>query len=326
MKSFGITSTTFLLCLASGAALAQEKPEKPNTMLIQPAPDQAPKALKPVRPGEAIKTADELLSALETADENLRSLDADILYERVFGLEGDRQVRQGKLYYVDNKQRLENGRPASGARKFAIHFKTLKLGNQPAMNQDQVLIFDGEWLVEKQPADKQIVKRQITRAGQGFDPLKVGEGPFPLPVGQRRADILQKFDATLLPPTQGLVANDPAMQKALEGFVNDTYQLKLVPKNNDPNAELAEIRLWYRQDSSIGRLLPRLARTVTPQGDVSLVQLVNVKVNTTVPDDVLDVATPPGWKEDVQALPAPPAPTPPAASTPPRQETPENRR
>jgi hypothetical protein len=327
MKSFGIVLAVFL----AGHAMSQEKP---NTILIEPAPAQPGQHPQPQTPG-VIKTADDLLIQLETADQDLRSLDADVRYSRVFGLEGDQQHRQGKLYYVDSQQRLESGKPAPGARKFSIHFTFLKLGNQPAMQQDQIMIFDGEWLIEKQPADKQIVKRQITRAGQGFDPLKVGEGPFPLPIGQRREDILQKFDAVLMPALQDLAATNPAEQKSLEEFVKGSHQLKLTPRQNDPNAELSEVRLWYRPDPTTGRLLPRLARTLTPQGDISLVQLVNVKVNQTVPADVLDTRTPAGWKEDVQALPAQPAPVAPPTTTrspapastgTPQQDAPENRR
>lgn len=253
-------------------------------------------------PAPAIATADDLLARLETADKELRSLDADVLYQRVFGLEGDEQERRGRLYYVDAKTMTAEGKPAPGSRKFAIHFKSLKMGTQPAMAQDQVLVFDGEWLIEKQPPQQQIIKRQITRAG-GFDPLKVGEGPFPLPIGQKRADILSRFEAELLPATRDLVASDPALQQPLENFVKGSHQLKLTPKPGERSVELSEIRLWYRPDPTTGQLLPRMARTVTPQGDVSLVQLANVKVNQSVPADALDTRTPEGWKQDVQELP-----------------------
>ena len=266
MNWFGIMLAGFL----AAPSLAQEQP---NTHLAQPNPAGP---VRPDQPAGGIRTAADLLDQLESADEDLKSLDADILYERVFGLEGDVQERRGKLYYVDTKARTPDGKPGAGSRKFAIHVQWLKLGRQEPMRQDHLMIFDGEWLVEKQAGEKQIVKRQITRAGQGFDPLKVGEGPFPLPIGQKRQDILSRFDAVLLKPTEGLVANTPAMQKQLDKFVEGTHQIKLTPRQHDPNAELSEIRLWYREDPKLKRLLPRLARTVTPQGDVSLVQLVNL--------------------------------------------------
>ena len=61
--------------------------------------------------------------------------------------------------------------------------------------------FDGQWVVEKTPADKQFTKRQVVPPGEDFDPLRIGEGPFPVPVGQRKADILDRFDAEILPAT-----------------------------------------------------------------------------------------------------------------------------
>src|SRR4051794_12475411 len=59
-------------------------------------------------PGE-FASADDLLKALERADENLTSLTADIRYDRTFELQGDRQVRTGKLYFVSGKPAAADG-------------------------------------------------------------------------------------------------------------------------------------------------------------------------------------------------------------------------
>lgn len=266
-----------------------------GTALVAPAATEAKGEVK-----AAPMTAGELLTRLETADADLRSLDADILYQRTFGLVGDTQTRQGHLYYADDKMKGENGKAVPGSRRFAIHFKTLKLGEEAARPQDKILVFDGEWLIEKMPEDKQVIKRHVARAGQGFDPLKVGEGPFPLPVGQKRADILAKFDAVLLGAEQDLGGDTEAEKKTLAVQVAGCYQLQLKPKPGD-KTEFTDIRLWYRPDEK-GNLLPRMARTVNAQEDVSLVRLINVKVNGTLPAAVMDAAVPEGWKQDVQEL------------------------
>jgi hypothetical protein len=286
-----------LLLVGCSGAWAQEGAKQ-----VESNPAGQPQKPAPGKAGE-VTGADDLLRRLETADAGLKSLEADVLYHRVFGLEGDEQERRGKLYFVDSKQVGADGKPAPGSRKFAIDFKTLKMGKDPAMTQDQVLVFDGEWLIEKKPVEKQIVKRQITRAGQGFDPLKVGEGPFPLPIGQKREDILRRFDAELLPAGEGLGGVNPELQKALVKFVEGAYQLKLTPKPGDLSTEFKEVRLWYRADQSTGELLPRLARTVTKEGDIATVQLANVKVNQPVPGGVMDTTAPEGWKQDIQELP-----------------------
>src|SRR5687768_3271582 len=122
-----------MLAIATGA-FAQDAPPASKPKGHPPAPTT------PAGEG-SITTADQLLAKLETADADVKSLDADVLYNRVFGLEGDEQERRGKLYYVDTKAQGPQGKPTAGSRKFAIHFKTLKMGGQPAMPQDQMLIF-----------------------------------------------------------------------------------------------------------------------------------------------------------------------------------------
>jgi outer membrane lipoprotein-sorting protein len=249
---------------------------------------------------ESIATADDLLAKLETADKDLTSLQADMQYDRVFELAGDRQIRTGKLYYVDSKAKTADGKAAPGSRKFAIRFSSLRLGEEPARIEEKVMVFDGEWLIEKNPAVKQIIKRHVVAPGQSFDPLKIGEGPFPLPIGQKREDILQRFTAELLNPEEGLVANDPKDLPSLKKFVADTYQLKLVPK--DPKSEFKEVRLWYQKSPDKKTLIPRMARTVNQADDVSLVELTGVTLNQTVPTDVMDAKSPTGWEERVEEM------------------------
>src|ERR1051325_7873769 len=97
----------------------------------QTTPPPGPSAAKPTdtpaqpRASGEIKTADDLLSRLETSDKDLKSLSAGMLYDRVFGLAGDRQVRKGQLHYVDSMAKDDKGQPAPGSRKFAITFEKL---------------------------------------------------------------------------------------------------------------------------------------------------------------------------------------------------------
>jgi hypothetical protein len=253
---------------------------------------------------QEIKTADDLLSRLETADKDLKSLDADIQYDRVFSLTDDRHIRTGKLYYIDSKAKDDKGQSAPGSRKFAIQFDSLRLGDQPKRPEEKLMVFDGHWLIEKMPSEKQMIKREIVPAGKAFDPLKIGEGPFPIPVGQRREDILKRFTADLLPAEDGLVGNEPGDTPKLKGFVTKAkaYQLKLTPKPA-PDQDFKEVRLWYAPDKS-GTLLPILARTVNQQDDVSIVEMVNVKLNQAPPANVFESEAPAGWAVQVEQLPA----------------------
>jgi len=240
--------------------------------------------------------AGDILTELEKGEEGLRTLQADVLYDRVFDIAGDRQKRYGRIAFEND----------SGKRRFAVMFTRMDVGGR-VTEEDQSFVFDGRWLTERSDTRKQIIKREIVREGEDFDPLRIGQGPFPLPLGQKREDILDRYDAKELSPTEGLGAHDPADLPALERFVAGTRQVLLTIKPElKESEELHEIRLWYRPGQDGVRLLPRLARTVNRQGDVTLVQLVNVKVNEPFSTDVMTPAPPVntgGWDIREERLP-----------------------
>ncbi len=254
------------------------QPAEPAPVTVQPATQ------------DAIASADDLLRELETADADLRALAADLRYDRTFELAGDRQVRVGRLFFES---------PPGGAgagRRFAIRFDRLELGDR-LEEETKFYVFDGEWLVEKLPAEKLFFKRQVAPPGSSFDPLRIGQGPLPIPIGQKREDILSRYTADLLPSDDGLDSD------ALRAFALGAYQLRLVPRaETAADEEFTEVRLWYRRGADAkGPLLPRMARTINHAGDVSVVQLINVKLNAQaeIPAGVMDTASPgTGW--DVQ--------------------------
>jgi hypothetical protein len=275
----------------------------------QPAatPSQPPAA---VTTGE-FKTADDLLNALETADHGLQSLTADVKYDRTFEIQGDRQIHLGKLWFSSEPPKNEGEPPQ---RKFAIHFDRVFVG-PVQRTQDKTYIFDGQWMMEKDGEAKFYQKKQVVGPGEHFDPLKVGEGPFVLPIGQRKGDILKRFTAELLPPSAGLDAAKDATDEekrgaeASKGDVEGAWQLKLTPREGAKDEDFTEVRLWYKRGTQ-GELLPRMARTVNPAGDVSLVLLINVEVQLAgkpenaaakVPPEDLDTTSPQGWEGTVQS-------------------------
>lgn len=294
--------TVLLIILARAATLLAQPPAEQPAQPQPPVEVQAPPLeIKVRQPGEKpqtgeIRSADDLLTALETADAGLNTLAAGIRYDRTFEIAGDRQVREGNLYF---QARREGDR---ADRKFAIRFDRLIVGAR-VREEVKEFVFDGEWLVEKLPGEKppMFTKRQVVPPGERFDPLRIGEGPMPIPIGQRRADILSRYDAELVRADADL--DEPE----LKAFVKDSYQLKLTPRPDRPDEdEFSEIRLWYRRAAGEagGMLLPRMARTINRAGDESVVQLINVQVNTSIPEGVMATQTPgpkDGW--DVQIVP-----------------------
>lgn len=244
------------------------------------------------KPGDAIDDADDLLVALEMADLEIKTFKADIRYTRIFALAGDEQTRDGTLYF-ETVDRGDATTPAS--RRFAVQFTQLRVGSR-VEKEKKDYIFDGEWLVEKLEKEKQFIKRQVVPPGERFDPLRIGEGPFPVPVGQRRDDVLSRYNVKLLSTEDGLAAD------SLRSFVNNgegTYQLSLIPKAEPQDGdELAEIRVWYRK----GDLLPRMSRTINVAGDESIVQMLNPEKNPKdLPHRIFDTATPArGWNVRIE--------------------------
>lgn len=231
---------------------------------------------------KTLDTAEDLLAALEESDKDLVDLQAGIRYDVLKGIAGDQQIRTGRVV-------LKNTQP----RSFAVRFAELQVGSR-VDSVAQTYVFDGRWLVEKDDANKLFIKREIVREGEQIDPLKIGQGPFPMPIGQAAKDILDRYDAKLVEATQGLEANTPAEQASLEGFVSECKQLVLMPKAGD-EGDLTKIQLWYRQVGT--RWLPRMARTTNKQDDIAIIQLINIKVNEGLASDDLGVSPPveQGW-------------------------------
>ena len=252
-------------------------------------------------------TAEGLLDLMEKADANLRSLAADIQYDKLDGVTGDRQVRRGKVFFEDRT--AADAKPGQRRdRRFSVRFDTLYLGDVKR-DEQQLFVFDGEWLTEVTPHVKQIIKRQVMPPGASFDPLKIGEGPLPLPIGQKKSDMLARFKVSLLRDAADLEGETEEETTKLKAFVKDSFQLKLVPNPGTSEAEkFAEIRLWYREGSAEEggkRLLPRMARTLAPKsGNIAIVRMINVKTNTPIEPSMMAADTPGAdWNVVVEALP-----------------------
>jgi hypothetical protein len=274
-------------------------------MLLAGQPEVAEQKVRDVR--AEFEDADALLVALEDADRDLISLTGDVRYDRISALVQDHQVSLGRLFF---SARNDSGRRGGDGRRFAIRFHTLIL-DDVVRPEEKLYIFDGQWLVEKLPEERLFIKRQIVPPGENFDPLRIGEGPMPLPIGQKREDILERYIAELREPTDGLAAPDDADDEelkeaeALQQFARGAHQIRLTPRPEwREEDEFVEVRLWYgRRDG--GQLLPRMARTVDKAGNISIVRLVNVQVQMTgqpenpdarVPAEVLDTTVPlAGW-------------------------------
>ncbi len=230
--------------------------------------------------------ADVLLRRLEENARDLRSFGASVIYRTWDSVLEKRETRQGALVY----QVAEGGK-----RRFGILF-TKRILNDRQREQRKQFVFDGDWLVEIDHETKMFIKRQVVPPGEKFDPLKLGEGPFPLPIAQARDDVVARFEATTLdrPGDEWLAAR---LESRIER--GEVEGLLLVPKPQTPLAEdLARVELFYDRAT----LLPVGVHTVEPKGDSKTAFLSDVERNQPIDPEMLriDEPDPRLWQIDIR--------------------------
>lgn len=288
MNQFMLTiiATTILSIVGLAHHHQQQQQPADESKLTSTTPDQ-----------QEIKTAEDLLDALDKADANLRDFSARILYSKEQGLLGDIQTRTGNLYFLNESTNITNNNTESKRiRKFRVEFEKLEMGDA-VQTESKDYIFDGQWLVERINAEKQFIRREVVQSkDDNYDPLAV-DGPFPLPIGQSKAAVLKRFNATLLPP------------ETEEGRLHNFYKLKLTPKEktriDDSTNELLDesienLTLWYDPQT----LLPWKILVNEDNGDIKTVMLAKVKLNTNLNQNLFDT-TPPdpletGWRVTIE--------------------------
>lgn len=276
------TATTLALTIA---ALGLQPPASPS------APKPAADPLPAVTP-DVLPSLDSVLTRLESADKDLKSLTAAVrLIKRPPAIEGGgMHVRYGVLKFSSTDAQP---RPL---RKFSIDIDQVIIDGR-ARDDKQSFVFDGHYLLETLPKQKQFVRRHIVGQDQRKDPLRIGEGPFPIPVGQRKDDLIARFALNVVPPLDA--APDSTN---LRRILFNCVQLKLVPKDGTDQAKaFTEIRLWYRASD----MLPLFALTQNTDGSSNEVFLDDIVKNPPIPDSVFNTASPQkadGWTGEEQDL------------------------
>jgi hypothetical protein len=143
-------------------------------------------------------TLDQALDVLAARGQTLDSFVADVKLTEKDESTQLESARVGKVWY----QRLADG----GARiRVSFTSRSDDGGKHTKVNPlDYVL--DKGWLLERDHTKKIQIRRQVMKPGEKANLLKLGEGPFPLPIGQKTEDVKKQFAVTLAKPTK----DDPA--------------------------------------------------------------------------------------------------------------------
>ena len=210
-------------------------PTTTPTPALAPAPAPAPSPAPTTAPAPHFVDADALLTAVERTSDLLRDFRANITLETTDDVTGDTERRLGQLVFVQ-----EEGKPAT--RRFAVVFEKFIDGSGRMDERPVRYIYADGWLTEADFKQRTLVRRQLARAGEQYDPLKPGEGPVPLPIGQRRADVLARFDASL-----ATAPNSTILLKSARPMIG----VRLKPKPGTADRDLVEASVWYDAQSLV---------------------------------------------------------------------------
>jgi len=236
----------------------------PSTTATSPATTSAPQGGQ--RPAEAVsEEAMKILRELEAAGDKYRTIKADLDYEVVNLTLGDSEKRTGWVAY-------SKGDDKKTPTRFRVTFKTLKLGAGAEFEELVDYAFDGQWLTIARHKIKDITLYQCAAEGQKVEPLRIGKGPFPLPFGQKAADMVKYF----IPSTRPPVESDPA----------GTVYLRLLTRPQY-DAELSTTRMEMWIDAKT--YLPVKLKSRDKNKAVTTVTFKNTLTNKTVDESVFNI-------------------------------------
>jgi hypothetical protein len=213
---------------------------------------------------------------------------------------GDTERRMGQVVLVQ-----DTGKPET--RRFAVVLEKFIDGSGRADDRPVRYVYADGWLTEADFRERTLVRRQLARPGERYDPLKPGEGPVPLPIGQRREDVMRRFEASLA---------DSPESASLKRVTEPMVGLRLRPRPGMADRDLVEATVWYDAQS----LVPRGVEARRRNGRTTVI-LRNAEVNGGLDEPqraLLSLATgaTEGWRVDERPMPAEPVRTPDPAPSP----------
>jgi outer membrane lipoprotein-sorting protein len=154
---------------------------------------------------DALKPDSSIDNALDMLHEDgvgLKDFTANVKLTEEDAAAGDSTSRTGVVYY--QKQ-------SDGNARIHVLFDTQTSGGATSQQKIEYLLADG-WLTDRDYSRKTEIVRQVLKPGEKVDLLKLGEGPFPLPIGQAKEDVYKQFDVTKPPAAKDDLANSLHLQ------------------------------------------------------------------------------------------------------------------
>ena len=245
----------------------------------QPTPPLSPPAAgDSALPAEA--SVDQTLDAPQSRGQNLNEFTADVKLTETDTTFGTSTVRSGKVWY--------QLKPDGNAR-LRVLFEKKSVEDKPAQPDRKEYLLDDGRLIDRDYRIKNETTRQIARPGEKVNLFQLGKGPFPLPIGQDKKDVLNLFDVTKPVADK----DDPA----------DTIHLQFKPKpDTDFARKFSTIDVWVDLKTQMPARIETLDKK---QAADRKTDLENLKVNPKPPltgDDFKLSSIEEGWNRHEESF------------------------
>lgn len=185
----------------------------------------------------ASSSTDDVLDRLYEVGKDLKTFTAKVVMRDTDMVAQDTVTRDGSVVY---EKRAETDA------RLRVTFTTRTQDGVTQQQQHDYLL-DGPWLIDRDYPRKLELKKQMLKQGEKLNLLKLGEGPFPLPIGQKREDVYKSFDVKKVVAAK----DDPA----------NTIHILLSPKQGTSfERKFKSIDVWVDLTSG----MPRRVDTVDP--------------------------------------------------------------
>lgn len=266
---------TLAFALLAGTAAGEGTQADASTPATETA--TAPAAEPATAPARHVDPeVERLLERLEKKGEQITDVEADITYVRVDPVLEDRQEYRGIIRFKE-----DTPNPV-----FFIRFDSFR-HEGIVRDSKEWHVFDGQWYSEARESTRTIVRRQIVRPGETLEVFRIGEGPFPLPFGQRKDDILANFEVRRI--------------EAPEGAPPNSDHIECTPLPGSPMADRYDA-IHFSIDRALD--LPVRVSTTEKQEGIQITALLNnVRINPGLAASALKLPELSDYQIDTEPLP-----------------------
>lgn len=245
----------------------------PAGLAAQAATRPAPSPAK----GKLDPAAEKILERAEARGQEIRDIESNLVFVKRDPIFESTEVFEGVLLFKEDKPNP----------RFLIRFDK-STQNGRVNNKKEWHVFDGRFYIEAREKNQTIVKHEVLRPGENREVFRLGQGPFPLPFGQKKEDILRHFDVKLIPPAP----KDPA--------ASDHLELTPLPETEmDKKYEAVHFYIDRKQ------ALPVKVQTVEKEsGEEIIATFSNLKLNQGLPGSRLNLPALPDYAVTEDRLPA----------------------